>query len=119
MTNNNSLTWIDQLATETILEIFQYLSSNDIIYAFFDFNERFNSILMRQPCLNYFESSTTNIYFWQIVLPEIGSNIQHLIITTIDFPFSLNFFPNLRSIIISSSLPINYILLLKVNNLLN
>jgi hypothetical protein len=52
----NSSTWLDQLSIEIILDIVDYLSSNDIIYTFFNFNQRFNSILLHHHrYLNNFE----------------------------------------------------------------
>jgi hypothetical protein len=107
MTHKNSLTSFDQLATETILDIFEYLSPNDIIYAFFDFNQRLNSIIFEyQYLFKNFETPTTNLNFWQNILPIIGSNIEQLIITTIDFS-SLNLFSNLKSLIIHSPFEID------------
>ncbi|CAF1342136.1 unnamed protein product [Rotaria sordida] len=109
MNNNNSITWFDHLATEIILDIFDYLSCNDIIYTFFYFNQRLNSILLHyQHCSNNFRSLITNFNFWQNNLPIIGSHIQCLIINSIDLSFSLNLFPNLKSIIISSPIFIDY-----------
>lgn len=107
MMNNPSVTSFYQLATETILDIFEYLSSNDIIYAFFDFNQRFNSIILEyQHVLKRFETPTRNLNFWQNILPIIGSNIEQLIITTINFT-SLNLFSNLKSVIICSRFEID------------
>ncbi len=58
MTNKNFVTLFDQLATETILDIFEYLSSNDILYTFFNLNERFHSILLQhQRFVNTFQIS--------------------------------------------------------------
>ncbi|CAF3886906.1 unnamed protein product [Rotaria sp. Silwood2] len=109
MNKNNSITWLDCLATEIILDIFDYLSCNDIIYTFFYFNQRLNSIVLQyQHCSNNFESSVTHFSFWQNNLPIIGSQIQYLTINTIDFTFPLTLFPNLKSIIISSPVPIDY-----------
>jgi len=108
MTNKNSSTRFDQLSSEIIIEIFDYLSCNDIISTFFDINQRFNSILLQnQRFLYNFETPMTNFYFWQRILSTIGSQIQCLSITTIDFYFSLDLFPNLKSIIISSPFLIN------------
>ncbi|CAF0986977.1 unnamed protein product [Rotaria sp. Silwood1] len=109
MNNNNSITRFDRLATEIILDIFDYLSCNDIIYTFFYFNQRLNSILLHyRHCSNNFKSSITHFNFWQNYLPFIGSQIQCLTINTIDLSFPLNLFPNLKSIIISSPVPIDY-----------
>jgi hypothetical protein len=46
MDNQQTLTMFDQLATEILLDIFDYLSCNDIIYTFFYFNQRINSLLL-------------------------------------------------------------------------
>jgi len=74
MSNNNSLTLFDQLATEIIFEIFDYLSCNDILYTFFDFNQRFNSILLQHQQFSCkLESPTTDFYLWENILPIIGS----------------------------------------------
>jgi len=107
MTDKNSLTFFDQLATEIVFEIFDYLSCNDIFYTFFHFNQRFNSILLEHyQYLNKFETPIRNFCFWQTILPIIESRIEYLTITNIDFGFLLNLFPNLKSVIISSPLPI-------------
>jgi hypothetical protein len=104
MSGKNSF---DQLPTEILLEIFEYFSCNDIIYAFFYLNQRFNSILLQyHRLLNHFTTSTRHLSFWQTILPIISSRIECLVITTHDFSFSLDLFPNLKSVIISSSLPI-------------
>ena len=108
MANNNSLIVFDQLATEVTLEIFDYLSCNDIIYAFFHLNERFKSILLQyQRYINHLETPTANFYFWQTLYPTIGSEIECLTINTLDFEFRLNLFPNLKSLIISPSISLN------------
>jgi hypothetical protein len=108
MNNNNSLTLFDQLATEIIFEIFDYLSCNDIVYAFFHFNERFNSILLQhQRYINNLEISTTNFYFWKTIYPILRSEIEYLTINTLDFEFRLDLFPNLKSLIISSSISLD------------
>ncbi len=49
-----SSTWFDRLVPEIILEIFDYLSCNDIIYRFFYFNQRY---------LSYFQFPTNNFSF--------------------------------------------------------
>lgn len=102
------LTLFDLLATEIILDIFEYLSCNDIIYSFFYFNQRLNLIVLQyQRYLNKFETPIKNFDFWKNILPIIGTNIHQLVITTTNFSYSLNLFPNLKSIIISSSIPID------------
>jgi hypothetical protein len=109
MTNKNSLKLFDQLATEIIFEIFDYLSCNDILYTFFDFNQRFNSILLQhQRYSSNLELPTTNFYFWENILSIIGSQIKCLTITTIDFNILLKLFSNLKSLIIDSPFLINY-----------
>ncbi len=110
MTNKNSLIFFDQLATEILFEIFDYLSCNDILYSFFHFNQRFNSILFKHHrYLNKFETPRTNFSFWERILPIIKLRIKYLTITTTDFRISLDLFPNLQSLIISSPLlPIYY-----------
>ncbi|CAF3927456.1 unnamed protein product [Adineta steineri] len=99
-----STTWFDHFPTEIIFHIFDYLSTNDIIYTFFDFNQRLNTLLLQnQSYFKYFELPTTNINFWKTILSIIGSKIECLYISTINLRFSLSYFSNLKSIIISSS----------------
>jgi hypothetical protein len=120
MSGKNSF---DQLATEILFEIFEYLSCNDIIYTFFYLNQRFNSILLQHhQFLNHFTTSTRHLSFWQTILPIISSRIECLVIATPDFTFSLDLFSNLKSLIISSHFrltTINCFLYWKVNNLKN
>jgi hypothetical protein len=112
MSGKNSF---DQLATEIFFEIFEYLSCNDIIYTFFYLNQRFNSILLQHDrFLNHFTTSTHHLSFWQTILPIISSRIECLVLTTPDFSFSLDLFPNLKSLIISSSLPISSVQLILI-----
>src|SRR5690348_1742342 len=87
-----------------IFLIFDYLSSNDIIYTFF-FNQRLNNLLLQnQRYLNYLDLSTTNIDTWKSILSIIASRIESLNINTFDlYFFALTYFPNLKSIIVSSS----------------
>jgi hypothetical protein len=109
MTEKNSLTFFDQLATEILFEIFDYLSCNDILYSFFYFNQRLNSIILKnQRYLNQFETPRTNFSFWERILPIIKSEIKYLTITTTDFRISLDLFSNLQSLIISLPLPVYY-----------
>jgi hypothetical protein len=106
MSEKNSF---DQLATEILFEIFDYLSYHDIIYTFLHLNQRFNSMLLHyHEFLNHFITPTRHFSFWQNLLPIISSRIECLVITTRDFNFSLNLFPNRKSLIISSSLSISY-----------
>jgi hypothetical protein len=105
----DSSTLFDQLSTEILFEIFEYLSCTDILYAFFDYNQRLNSILLQHEQYSYtLESPTANFYVWDNILLNIGSEVQHLKITTIDFDFSLTLFPNLKYLIISSPFPVNH-----------
>ncbi len=109
MSEKNSLTLFDQLSTEIFFEIFDYLSCNDIIFTFFHLNQRFKSIILQHlQFLNHFTTPTNNFSFWQTILPTINSQIECLTITSPDCSFSLDLFPNLKSLIISSSLPIYY-----------
>ena len=73
----------DQLSTEIILEIFDYLSSHEILYAFFNLNRRFNSILSQHQ-------------------KNLLRNDQS------DWTLSIDFFVHLRSLVISSLLPIHF-----------
>ncbi|CAF2831649.1 unnamed protein product [Rotaria sp. Silwood2] len=94
----------NDLPTEIIFHIFDYLSNNDIIYTFFYLNQRLNNVLLNNKrYLNYFELPTTNISIWKNILSNIVSQIEILNISTIDITFQLSLFPNLKSIIISSS----------------
>jgi len=48
MRNTTSIeltTWFDRLPTEIIFLIFEYLSTNDILYTFLDFNQRLDNLL--------------------------------------------------------------------------
>ncbi|CAF3948599.1 unnamed protein product [Adineta steineri] len=104
LSNINSITWLDRFPIEIIFEIFDYLSNNDIIYTFFSFNKQFNNILIRHR--RYFtnlELPSTNFDTWEPILSYLGSKIESLIISTIDFSFPLIYFSNLKSIIIPST----------------
>ncbi len=102
-TNIESTTWLDLLPTESIFIIFNYLSNNDIIYTFLHFNQRFNNLLLQNQCyFNYLELPATNLTTWKNILSMIGSQIECLNITTNYLSFLLRYFPNLKSIIISS-----------------
>jgi hypothetical protein len=106
-TNVEFPTWFDYFPTEIIFMIFNYLSSNDIIYTFFFFNQRFNDLLLENHgYLNHFELSTTNLDVWRNVLSIIGSQITCLSIKKIDLSFPLDFFSNLKFLIIS--VPFNF-----------
>jgi hypothetical protein len=109
MNNNPSITWFDRLATEVIFDILDYLSSNDIIYTFFYFNQRFNNLLLQnQRYLSHIQTSITNIHFCKNIIPIIKTQIQCLVINTNNFSYPLSFFPNLKSLIISTSFPFDY-----------
>jgi hypothetical protein len=100
-TSIQSTIWFDLLPNEILFLIFDYLSSNDIIYTFFFLNQRFNNILLQnQRYFNYFELPTTNLNTWKKILSIISSQIESLNIINLSLP--LTYFPNLKSIIISS-----------------
>ncbi|CAF1220911.1 unnamed protein product [Adineta steineri] len=108
MTNDDiiileSHTLFDKLPKEIIFNIFNYLSCNDIIYTFFLFNSRLNHLLLEhEHYLNNLELPITNLNYWQNILSIIGSKIKTLKISTIDLSLSLDLFPNIKSIIITS-----------------
>ena len=66
MSRKNTINSFEQLSTEILLEIFDYLSVNDTIHACFFLNERFNSIIP-QYCrfVKYFITPTQDLVFWQ------------------------------------------------------
>jgi hypothetical protein len=105
--------WLDRLPIEILFEIFEYLSSNDIIYAFFNFNQRMNKLIIQQQqrWLNIFTFSTSDLDYWTPILTIIGSQIQTLNIVNDDISIPLHLFSNLKCIIISSRYFINYKLL--------
>ena len=94
----------EQLPNELILEIFEYLSCNDILYTFFYLNQRFQSILLQHHrFLNNFTTPTNHASFWQTILPVINSQIKSFTITTtFNLPSSLDSFLNLKSLVISA-----------------
>ncbi|CAF1425500.1 unnamed protein product [Rotaria sordida] len=96
-------TLFDRLPTEIIFHIFDYLSNNDIIYALFYFSQRLNNLLLQSQCyLKYLNLPTTNLNIWRNIFLDIGSQIESININTNDLSFSLIYFPNLKSILISS-----------------
>ncbi|CAF4105920.1 unnamed protein product, partial [Rotaria sordida] len=96
-------TLFDRLPTEIIFHIFDYLSNNDIIYALFYFSQRLNNLLLQSQCyLKYLNLPTTNLNIWKNIFLDIGSQIESININTNDLSFSLIYFPNLKSILISS-----------------
>jgi hypothetical protein len=104
MINIESPTWLDRLPTEIIVTIFDYLSNNDIIYTFFNFNQRFNNLLIQnQRYLNYLDLPETNLNIWKNILSVMASQVESLNINTIYLSFPLKYFSNLKSIIISTS----------------
>ncbi|CAF3317800.1 unnamed protein product [Rotaria sp. Silwood2] len=107
MINIKSTTWFDFLPIEIIVDIFNYLSNNDIIYTFFYFNQRFNNLLLQNQCyFNYLEFPTRNLEFWRNIFSIIGSRIEFLNINTINFSLSLKYFPNIKSLILSSPIDV-------------
>jgi len=105
MSEKNSF---DQLATEIFFEIFDYLSYDDILGAFFDLNQRFNSMLVQyHRFVKHFKTPTQHLSLSENILPFIHSRIEYLTITAPDFSCRLNSFPNVQSVIISSPLLIS------------
>ncbi|CAF1409656.1 unnamed protein product [Rotaria sp. Silwood1] len=107
MGNNNtripkSHTWFEQLPTEIILEIFDYLSCNDVMYTFFYLNERLNKLILQHECYLSLELPISNLMFSKNIFLEVASKIQSLNIIKNDSSISLKLFPNLKSIIMSS-----------------
>ncbi|CAF1438821.1 unnamed protein product [Adineta steineri] len=99
---------LDRLSTELILEIFDYLSSNDLIYSFHYLNKRFNDILFHHDRLiNNFRVPTSNLNFSNDIFQLIGPKIKYLTLTTNDLNIPWNFLSNLKSLTISSSIPLN------------
>jgi hypothetical protein len=100
-----SLTWFVKFPNEIIFEIFDYLSFNDIIYTFYYFNQRLENFLLENQCyFSYFEIPiTTNKDFWNNIIPILRLRIQRLNLKSIDIPVSIDLFPNLKSVILSSS----------------
>jgi hypothetical protein len=98
-----STTWFDRLPTEIIFTIFDYLLNKDIIYTFFSFTERLNNLLLQNPrYMNHLQLPTKNLDTWKNILSVTKSRIESLNITSIDLLFSLEYFSNLKSIIIST-----------------
>jgi hypothetical protein len=65
-TSIESVTLFDRLPTDIIYLIFEYLSMNDILYTFFDFNDRFNNLLLQnQRYSTCFELPTANLDKWR------------------------------------------------------
>ena len=103
-TSTKSATWFDHFPTEIVILIFEYLSTNDILYTFFHLNDRLKNFLLENHYYStYFELPRTNLNLWRKIVPLISCRIECLHINTIYFSFPLNSFSNIKSIIISSS----------------
>lgn len=103
-TSTKSTIWFDHLPTEIFVLIFEYLSTNDILYTFFHLNDRLKNFLIENHSYStYFQFPKSNLNFWRKIIPLISSRIECLHVDTIYFPFSLNSFSNIKSIIICSS----------------
>ena len=102
-------TAFDQLASETLFQIFDYLSYHDVVSAFSSLNQRFTAIILHyRRFVKTFTTPTRDFAFWQTILSTINAQIEHLVITTTEFRLSLDSFPNLKSLVISFSFPIDY-----------
>jgi hypothetical protein len=102
-TNIKSTTWFDYFPTEIIFMIFDYLSSNDIIYTFFFFSQRLNNLLLENKrYFNYLVLPSANLNTWKNIVSVIGPQIEFLNINSTDISFPLSYFSNLKSLIISS-----------------
>ncbi|CAF3973254.1 unnamed protein product [Rotaria sordida] len=102
------VTCFDRLSTEIILEIFNYLLSNDLMFSFLSLNKRLNDILFHYDrLLNNIQIPTRNLDFSNNIFQLIGSKIQHLTLTTNDLKIPWDLLPNLRSLTISSAIPLN------------
>lgn len=87
----------ENLPNEIFCEIFDCLTSDEIIYGFLNLNQRFNQFLFDNKFnLKSLISPTRNIDLWR----NVGFKIKHLTIKSVDLPFSLEYFPNIQSIII-------------------
>ena len=89
----------DSCLDQLMIEIFDYLSNNDVIYAFFVFNVRLNRFLLENS--NYFEMPTKDLKQW--ILSVMGSYISIFHINSMNCAFPLTYFPNIKSIVISST----------------
>lgn len=91
------------LPTEVLLSVFDYLTSNDIIYTFYSVNGRFRNLLAHHGrYLSHYELPTSNTAFWQTVLPSVGPHVRTLTVPTPDLPLSLDVFANLTAVVITS-----------------
>ncbi|CAF1379703.1 unnamed protein product [Adineta steineri] len=102
------ITCFDHLSTEMIVEIFSYLSSNDLICSFLSLNKRFTDILLHyDQLIHNLQVPTNNLNFSDDIFHRIQSKIEHLTVTTNDLQIPWDSFSNLKSLTISSSIPIN------------
>jgi hypothetical protein len=93
-TSIESKTSFNCFPPEILFLIFDYLSSNDIIYTFFFLTQRLNNLLLQnQRYFNYLELLPTNLDTWEIILSIIGSQIKCLNLTTVSLLFKIiNYF---------------------------
>ena len=104
MENSAIPTLFERLPAEILFDIFDYLSCNDAVYAFFHLNERLNnSLIQHQHCLRSFELPKTNFDYWEKTLPMIESDIRTLKMNDVKPSFPLTLFSNLTSLIIRAS----------------
>jgi hypothetical protein len=79
MLNIESTTWSDLLPTGILFLIFDYLTSDEIIYGFFNINERLNNLLLKNELhLKSLILPRTNFNIWKNLLSIVGSKIKHL-----------------------------------------
>jgi len=63
--------------TEILFEIFDYLSGNDAVYAFFCFNERLKvALIQHQHVLRSFQLPKSNLTYWENILPMIEGEAE-------------------------------------------
>ncbi|CAF1104215.1 unnamed protein product [Adineta ricciae] len=93
----------ENLPSEILLNILDYLSTNEIIYAFLCLKSQFRRFLFEhERYLNNYEISIVNYGFYEKILPIFTLRVRSLTIPTTDLSFSLDILPNLRTVIISS-----------------
>ena len=108
---------LGSISYRIILIIFQYLLSNDIFNSFFNFNQRFNNLLIQQHHFSKsFELPSSDINHWKQIFLTTGLQIETLIINIDYLSLPLNLCPNLKSIIISSPYFIDFDLLMSILN---
>ncbi len=77
MKTNTSLTLFEPLPTEILFEIFDYLSGNDAVYAFFCLNERLKvALIQHQHVLHSFQLPKSNLTYWENILPMIEGEAE-------------------------------------------